>query len=110
MVQKLTGCAAMSSTALPFASGLTKYTLSRFPPRFPLFFFAMVDYCTQVKNIQREEFGSCASSGGEVRSQQVELERIALRLLFFFLQVVAAFSLLKKNLRIDQLTGHRWKQ
>ena len=29
---------------------------------------------------------------------------------FSFLQVVAAFSLLKKNLRIDQLTGHRWKQ
>ena len=48
------------------------------------FFLAMVDYCTQVKNIQREEFGSCASSGGEVRIQQVELERIALRWLFFF--------------------------
>ena len=27
--------------------------------------------------------------------------------IFLLLQVVAAFSLLKKNLRIDQLTGHR---
>ena len=29
---------------------------------------------------------------------------------FLVMQVVAAFSLLKRNLRIEQLTGHRWMQ
>ena len=64
---------------------------------------------TQVKNIQREEFRGRAADGGEVRIEQVasfELEALIVRT-FLFLQVVAAFSLLKKNLRIDQLTGHR---
>ena len=68
--------------------------------------------CTQVKNIKRDEFGGGSrAAGGEVRIQQVPIFLNLSGLRFFLcMQVVAAFSLLKKNLRIEQLTGHRWVQ
>ena len=68
-----------------------------------------------MKNIKRDEFGGGSpavnGSGGEVRIQQVPIFLNLSGLRFFLcMQVVAAFSLLKKNLRIEQLTGHRWMQ